>query len=70
GEIPIGIFPALDSRPGISPARGERSSDADAPPSPWSKRRDHASHRHALEPLGGPIPLDELHDIAEESSFS
>ena len=70
GEIPIGIFPALDSRPGISPARGERSSDADAAPSPWSKRRDHASHRHALEPLGGPIPLDELHDIAEESSFS
>jgi len=40
------------------------------PPSPWSKRRDHAAHRESLEPLGGPIPLDELHEIAEESSQS
>ena len=39
-------------------------------PSPWSKRRDHAAHREALEPLGGPITLDELHEIAEESSHS
>jgi ribonuclease R len=37
-------------------------------PSPWSKRRDHAAHRDALEPLDGPISIDELHDIAEESS--
>src|SRR3984957_7464198 len=40
----------------------------DEKPSPWSKRRDHAAHREALEPLGGPISIDELHDIAEESS--
>jgi ribonuclease R len=40
----------------------------DERPSPWSKRRDHAAHREALEPLGGPISIDELHDIAEESS--
>jgi ribonuclease R len=39
-------------------------------PSPWSKRRDHVAHREALEPAGGPIPLEELHDIAEESSQS
>jgi ribonuclease R len=39
-------------------------------PSPWSKRRDHAAHREALEPLGGPIALEELHEIAEESSQS
>ena len=39
-------------------------------PSPWSKRRDHAAHREALEPLGGPIPLEGLHEIAEESSLS
>ena len=32
--------------------------------SPWSKRREHA----APEPLSEPIPLDELHDIAESSS--
>ncbi len=37
-------------------------------PSPWSKRRDHAAHREALEPLSGPISLEELHEIAEESS--
>jgi ribonuclease R len=39
-------------------------------PSPWSKRRDHGAHREALTPLGGPISLEELHDIAEESSES
>src|SRR5579859_3198422 len=42
----------------------------DDKPSPWSKRRDHAAHREAMEPLGGPISTDELHDIAEESSMS
>ncbi|MGD1214514.1 MAG: VacB/RNase II family 3'-5' exoribonuclease [Terriglobales bacterium] len=40
------------------------------PPSPWSKRRDRDAHQHALEPLGGPITLEELHSIAEESSQS
>ena len=55
------------------PARQPREGDhrrehhADIPSS-WSKRRDHAAHQKALEPLGGPIPLDELHDMAEESS--
>ncbi len=39
-------------------------------PSPWSKRRDHDAHQKSLEPLGGPIPLEELHAIAEESSQS
>ena len=37
-------------------------------PSPWSKRRDHAAHRESVQPVGGPIPVEELHDIAEESS--
>jgi ribonuclease R len=41
-----------------------------ATPSPWSKRRDHAAHRESHAPLSGPISLDELHDIAEESSQS
>jgi ribonuclease R len=36
--------------------------------SPWSKRRDHSAHRDAVQPAGGPIPIEELHDIAEESS--
>ena len=38
--------------------------------SPWSKRRDHAAHREAVTPLEGPIPLEELHEFAEESSQS
>jgi len=37
-------------------------------PSPWSKRRDHDTHQQDLAPRGGPISLEELHDIAEESS--
>jgi len=37
---------------------------------PWSKRRDHAKRQESLEPLRGPIPMEELHDIAEESSQS
>jgi ribonuclease R len=41
-----------------------------APPSPWSKRRDREAHQQALEPLRGPISLEELHSIAEESSQS
>jgi len=39
-------------------------------PSPWSKRRDHTAHRESLEPVTGPIPMEELHEIAEESSRS
>ena len=53
-----------------SRASSDRASAPEAPPSPWSKRRDHDAHQQALEPLGGPIPLDELHAIAEESSHS
>ena len=37
---------------------------------PWSKRRDHRDHHQAIEPLGGPIAIEELHSIAEESSQS
>jgi ribonuclease R len=60
-------------------AQGKRDSAPEGSPtaarhevsvSPWSKRRDHSSHQKSLEPTGGPIPLDELHDIAEESSQS
>jgi ribonuclease R len=38
--------------------------------SPWSERRDRAADQHSLEALGGPISLEELHSIAEESSQS
>src|SRR2546427_5540885 len=45
---------------GLSGARESNSGGA----TPWSKRREHAP----AEPLGGPISIEELHDIAEESS--
>ena len=51
-----------------SPPSGRQ--DAGATSSPWSKRRDHSAHREAVQPEGGPIPIEELHDIAEESSQS
>jgi len=46
--------------------KGQGRREAGATASPWSKRREH----HAPEPLGGPIPVDELHNIAEQSSLS
>ncbi len=52
-----------------SPPPGRRVGGAtDEAPSPWSKRRDHATHKEQTAPLGGPIGVDELHEIAEESS--
>jgi ribonuclease R len=55
----------------FSSPSGRRDAGAtDDKPSPWSKRRDHAAHREALDPLGGPIALEELHEIADESSQS
>jgi ribonuclease R len=50
--------------------KNNRNADSAVPPSPWSKRRDHDAHQQALDPLGGPIALDELRAIAEESSHS
>lgn len=55
GEVPVGT-------PGLSAEQKVQS------PSPWSKRRDHDGHRESLHPVEGPIPLEELHLIAEESS--
>jgi ribonuclease R len=43
-----------------------RDSRRDAGATPWSKRREHTP----ADPLGGPIPREELHDIAEDSSLS
>jgi ribonuclease R len=58
--------PSLDAnaeKQRLSPASGDA-------PSPWSKPHDHAAHRDHQEPLSGPISIDELHNIAEESSHS
>ncbi len=72
GEIPVGTSIASSSTVVERPSKSASitHSKAAPAPSPWSKRRDRDAHQHALEPLGGPIPLDELHAIAEESSHS
>jgi ribonuclease R len=52
--------------------RGDRNLQnphPDEKPSPWSKR-PRAGVPAPHEPLGGPISVEELHDIAEESSQS
>jgi ribonuclease R len=68
GEVPVGVYPfgalTRHEHGESDPARAEEA------PSPWSKRRDHSAHREAHGPLGGPISVDELHNIAEESSHS
>ena len=53
-----------------SEAKKERALAPDDVPSRWSKRRDHSAHRESHARLTGPIPLEELHEIAEESSQS
>jgi ribonuclease R len=60
GNVPIGVSGALENS----------AAEPDAVATPWSKRREHASHHESLEPLGGPIKVEELHEIAEESSQS
>jgi ribonuclease R len=59
GEVPVGV-----SRAGAEASRaGPRHTEA----SPWSKRRDHEPRPPQQD---GPIALEELHAIAEESSHS
>jgi ribonuclease R len=78
GDVPVGVSSALDSSAGLPPAHLQDEDHSDsassgrrgAGASPWSKRRDHSAHHESLEPLGGPIKVEELHEIAEESSQS
>jgi ribonuclease R len=86
GDIPIGRYGGPGSAKRHEGALSEESASATGTragrprhtghtshtdqPSPWSKRRDHGAHREAVQQAGGPIPLEELHDIAEESSQS
>ena len=71
GDFPAfeGRKPEAESRRGDFPDARHLTPDASAP-SPWSKRRDHKSHQEDHAALTGPMPLDELHAIAEESSQS
>ena len=65
GEVLIGVSGRQASRD-----ESETQQAASSKPSPWSKRRDHAAHQQSLKAVGGPIPLEELHNIADESSQS
>jgi ribonuclease R len=81
GEVPVGTSLAPQNchpeRSGTT-SEANRSAQSKDPylrndrstPSPWSKRRDHDAHQQSIEPLTGPIPLEELHNIADESSQS
>jgi ribonuclease R len=67
GEVPVGMFPLPSvASHGDGKRAGRPLHTGSDPSSPWSKRRD----REGLGPLGGPIPIDELHNIAEESSHA
>ena len=72
GEVPVGTsqncHPERSEGPPSHPHPNK--GDKQSPPSPWSKRRDHDAHQHALDPIAGPIPIEELHNIADESSQS
>jgi ribonuclease R len=57
GDVPVGVLEAIES----AEADGSRHAA-----SPWSKRRERGNHAAVI----GPISLDELHNIAEESSQS
>src|SRR5580658_682219 len=71
GEVPVGVSAGTRRVLARDRAPSPRAlAPDDPPPSPWSKRRDHDAHQHALEPLGGPITPEELHNIADESSQS
>jgi ribonuclease R len=68
------VLRGVDERPFRAASSVRKEEGALAPvsesPSPWSKRRDHSARRESLSPLSGPILLEELHEIAEESSQS
>ena len=70
GAVPVGTsanhgHSERSEGPDARAAKGEQKA-----PSPWSKRRDRDTHQQSIEPLGGPIPVEELHTIADESSQS
>ncbi len=59
----------LGQNPHFSQNRGEVGHPLEEKPSPWSKRT-RAVAPAPYKSLGGPIPIEELHDIAEKSSQS
>ena len=69
-EVPVGTSARGSDSARIADASSASTSGRSAGATPWSKRRDRDAHQQSLAPLGGPISLDELHAIADESSQS
>jgi ribonuclease R len=71
-EVPVGVSGSGGATgvPPVGAAKAAQSGRQDPGATPWSKRRDLDKHHKSLEPLGGPIALDQLHEIASESSQS
>jgi ribonuclease R len=75
GAVPVGVSSSSQVAAAGSgypqafhPRTGRQ--DASKPSLPWSKHRDHAKHPGDTRPLDGPIAIEELHDIGEESSLT
>ena len=68
GDVPVGVSGATGGAAHRTPTAGAARNSGDGGASPWSKRRYRATQQETLAPAGGPIPLEELHDIAQESS--
>jgi ribonuclease R len=79
GDIPIGTtsHDLSTEREGYNFSHADESAisprtsvpeETGSAPSPWSKRRDHTAHTAAKQPLKGPISIEELHNIADQSS--
>jgi ribonuclease R len=66
GDVPVGSS-GVSADAGRADLRHVKTGNT---ATPWSKRRDRDAHQQVLEPLGGPISLEELHNIADESSQS
>jgi ribonuclease R len=67
-ESSAGVPPAKQPAKEILQAAELPSGRRESGATPWSKRREQATHHEAHGPLGGPISVEELHEVAEESS--
>lgn len=57
-----------NQNPDVARKQVEEGHRTQGKPSPWLKRPDVRAEERGPHAIGGPIPLEELHDIAEESS--
>ncbi len=76
GEVRVGSADLWPARPPAGtgqPVAASQRHNRDSQPvkeSAVSKRRNHVARRDSVQPLKGPIALEDLHQIAEESSQS